>query len=220
MTRSPEQVTVLTQVIAKPGREAAVRDALLDSVEPTRAEVGSVRYDVHQLKTNAAALYVLQDWMNQEALSAFAASARVAAVLTARGCSDLVAPPMQSRARMLSNPDVRTGRPRPTAGSSTQVTLVPFFSVKKGEIESVRDAHLSMVEPTRAEPGCLDYDLYQSLDEPSVMFFYENWTDAEALHQHMNTPNFYRFVRGDIDARLVVPWTALTMTMISEPDGH
>jgi hypothetical protein len=32
----------------------------------------------------------------------------------------------------------------------------------------------------------------------------------------MNTPNFYRFVRGDIDGRLVVPWTALIMTMISE----
>jgi hypothetical protein len=74
-----------------------------------------------------------------------------------------------------------------------------------------------MVEPTRVEPGCLDYDLYQSTDDPSVMFFYENWTDADVLSRHMNTPNFYRFVRGDIDARLVVPWTALTMTMLSEP---
>jgi quinol monooxygenase YgiN len=99
------------------------------------------------------------------------------------------------------------------------VTLVPFFTIMKGEVDSVRDAHLSMVESTRAEPGCIDYDLYQSHDDPSVMFFYENWTDPEALRRHMNTPNFYRFVRGEIDRRLVVPWTALTMAMLSEPDS-
>jgi quinol monooxygenase YgiN len=215
--RSSDQFTVLTQIIAKPGRETAVRDALLDSVGPTRAELGNTRYDVHQLETNAAAFYVLQEWANQAAWDAFRATSTVSTVLTERKRSDLVAPPMQSRARMLSNPDVRPDKPRPTTKSSTQVTLVPFFAVRKGEVDRVRDAHLSMVQPTRAEPGCLDYDLYESLDGLSVMFFYENWTDAEALRRHMNTPNFYRLVRGEIDSRLVVPWTALTMKMLSEP---
>jgi quinol monooxygenase YgiN len=219
--RSPatEQLGVLTQLIAKPGREAAVGDALLRGVASARAEAGNISCGVHVLKNNPAAFYVLQDWTDQAALDAYIGGPRVPAVLTAQGLSDLVAPPMRSRARMLSRPDVRPGRPRPAARSSAQVTLVPFFTIRKGEIDNVRNAHLSMVEPTRAEPGCLDYDLYQSLDDESVMFFYENWTDSESLARHMNTPNFYRFVRGDIDGRLVVPWTALSMTMISEPSG-
>jgi quinol monooxygenase YgiN len=212
---APEQVAVLTQLIARPGREAATRDALLRSVEPARAEVGNVRYGVHQLKNNPAAFYVLEDWTDQAALDAYRRSPRIPALLAGQAPSDLVAAPMRSHARMLSHPDVRPDRPRSAAGSSAQVTLVPFFTIMTGEIDAVRRAHLSMVEPTRTEPGCLDYDLYQSTDDPSVMFFYENWTDAEVLSRHMNTPNFYRFVRGDIDARLVVPWTALTMTMLS-----
>jgi hypothetical protein len=35
----------------------------------------------------------------------------------------------------------------------------------------------------------------------------------------MNTSNFYRYVRGEVDGRLVVPWTALVMTMVSRPAG-
>ena len=214
-----ERLTALTQFIAKPGREAAIRDALLSSAESTRAEAGNIRYAVHQLKNIPAAFYVLEDWTNQAALDAYRASSRVPDVLKEQAPSDLVAPPMRSHARMLSHPDTRPDRPRPAARSADQVTLVPFFTIMKGEVDSVRDAHLSMLEPTRAEAGCLDYDLYQSRDDPSVMFFYENWTDAEALSRHMNTPNFYRFVRGEIDRRLVVPWTALAMAMLSEPDS-
>ena len=212
-----EQLTVLMQYIAKPGRDADVRDAILRSVEPTRAAVGSISHAVHQLKNNPAAFYVLQDWTDQAALDAYRATPGVASVLMEQAAADLVAPPMRRRARMLSRPDQRANRPRPVANSSAQVTLVPFFTISEGEVDAVRQAHLAMVEPTRAEPGCLDYDLYQSLDDPSVMFFYENWTDSDSLARHMNTPNFYRFVRGDIDGRLVVPWTALSMTMISEP---
>jgi hypothetical protein len=49
------------------------------------------------------------------------------------------------------------------------------------------------------------------------MFLYENWTDQESLAKHMNTPNFHRYVRGEVDPRLVVPWTAHMMSMVSQP---
>jgi quinol monooxygenase YgiN len=145
------------------------------------------------------------------------ASPHVQTLIFERAVPDLVAAPMLSFARPLSTPDTRPDRPRPIASSPAQVTLVPYFIIRPGEVEAVRRAHLTMVEPTRAEPGCLGYDLYQLREDPSVMFFYENWTDQDALSRHMNTVNFYRYVRGDVDARLVAPWTAHTMTMVSEP---
>jgi quinol monooxygenase YgiN len=113
---------------------------------------------------------------------------------------------------MLSGPQI----PERNLGkvSPCQVTLIPFFVIKAGEVDAVRKAHLSVIDSTRAEPGCLTYDLYQCLDDPSTMFFHENWTDQRALEKHMNTPNFYRVVRGEVDKRLVVPWTALRLTMV------
>jgi len=214
---SPDQVTVLAQFVAKPGRAKDVCNALVHMVEPSRAEPGNVSYDLHRLKNNPAAFYVLANWANQAALDQHMASPHVRNLLNEQAVPDLVAPPKLSYARPLSNPDTRPDRPRATANSRDQVTLVPFFTIKPGEVNPVRQAHLAMLEPTRAEPGCLDYDLYQSREDPSVMFFYENWTDQEALASHMNTPNFYRYVRGEVDGRLVVPWTADIMAMVSQP---
>lgn len=216
----PDQATALTQFVAKPGREVAIRDVLLSLVEPSRAEKGNVSFDVHELKNMSWAFYVLGNWMNEASLDEHLASGRIRTVLD-QAAPDLVASPTQTRAKMLSSPDTNPDRARPAARSSTQVTLVPFFSIKPGQIDSVRQAHLRMVDRTRAEPGCMDYDLYQSVDNPSMMFFYENWTDQAALDQHMNTPAFYQVVRGEIDPRLAVPWTALSMSMQSEPKpGH
>jgi quinol monooxygenase YgiN len=216
---APDQVTVLAQFVAKPGRESKVCDALLQLVGPSRAESGNVSYDLHRLKNNPAAFYVLANWRDQAALDQHMASAHVRTLLNEQSAPDLVAAPMLSCARPLSRPDTRPDRPRATANSPAQVTLVPFFISQPGAADEVRRTHLAMVEPTRAEHGCLDYDLYQSREDPSVMFFYENWTDQESLAKHMNTPNFYRYVRGEVDGRLVVPWTAHMMAMVSQPAG-
>jgi quinol monooxygenase YgiN len=214
---APDQVTVLAQFVAKPGRENDVCDALLHLVEPSRAEPGNVSYDLHRLKNNPAAFYLLANWADQPALDQHMASPHVRTLLNEGAVPDLVAPPLVSYAQPLTSPDTNPDRPRPTANSPAQVTLVPFFTIKPGEVDAVRSAHLAMVEPTRAEPGCLGYDLYQSREDPSVMFFYENWTDQDALSRHMNTENFYRFVRGEVDVRLVVPWTAHMMALVGQP---
>lgn len=214
---APEQVTVLAQFIAQSGREADVCDTLLHLVEPSRADEGNVSYDLHQLKNNPAAFYLLANWTDQTSLDRHLTSDHVRTLLNERATPDLVAPPMLSYARPLSSPDTNPNRPRPSANNPAQVTLFPFFTIKPDHVDKVAAAHLAMVDPTRAEPGCLSYDLYQSRENPMVMFFHENWTDQRALDDHMNTSNFYRYVRRDVDGRLAVPWTAHMMTMLSQP---
>ncbi len=214
---APDQLTVLAQFVAKPGRESDVCDALLHLVQPSRASGGNLSYDLHRLKNNPAAFYVLANWSDQAAFDRHMASADVRRLLDERAAPNLVAPAMLSYARPLSSPDTNPDRPRPTASNPAQVTLVPFFTIKSDQVDEVGRVHLTMVGPTRAEPGCLSYDLYQSRADPALMFFYENWTDQPALDVHMNTPNFYRYVRGEVDGRLVAPWTAHVMTMVSQP---
>ena len=50
--------------------------------------------------------------------------------------------------------------------------------------ERVRGLILQFVLPARAEPGCLYYDLYQRLDEPTTFFILDGWVDQAAVDSH------------------------------------
>jgi quinol monooxygenase YgiN len=212
----PDLVAVLAQFIAKPGRDAGIRDGLLRVVEGARRERGNLDYDLYQLTHQPWAFYVLADWADQGAADAHVASPHVRDFLAEHATADLAAPSTRALARMLSHPDPDTDRPRPVPARD-QVTFFPFFSVKPGQVDPVRRALLGAIDSTRAEDGCLDYDLYQSFDDPAVLFYRENWTGQSALDRHMNTPGFHRIVRAGIDPLLSVPWSGLTMTMVSAP---
>lgn len=47
---------------------------------------------------------------------------------------------------------------------------------------------LSFIAPTRAEPGCIEYQLQVSATDPDAFMFYENWVSREALEQHIAMP--------------------------------
>ena len=61
------------------------------------------------------------------------------------------------------------------------VILTAMVKAKPGQEEAVKEALLSMVEPTRKEPGCLCYNLHQSKADPTQFMFYEQWASQEAL---------------------------------------
>jgi quinol monooxygenase YgiN len=52
---------------------------------------------------------------------------------------------------------------------------------------------LALVAPSRAEEGCINYDLHQSLADRTLFLFYENWASREALEQHLLRPHSLRF---------------------------
>jgi quinol monooxygenase YgiN len=64
------------------------------------------------------------------------------------------------------------------------ITVVAEMRAKPGKEEAMRQAVLSVVEPTRKEAGCVQYDLHVHAAEPGRFVFYENWTSDEALAQH------------------------------------
>jgi quinol monooxygenase YgiN len=47
----------------------------------------------------------------------------------------------------------------------------------------------SLTTPTRAEPGAIAYDLYQSVDRPGRFMRIEVWRDVAALETHKLTPH-------------------------------
>jgi len=78
--------------------------------------------------------------------------------------------------------------------SDTSVTVIASLKVRSGMEDDARQALLAAVAPTRAEPGCLVYDLHQSTSDPTEFLFYERWSDAAALDAHSASTAPHRHV--------------------------
>ena len=69
------------------------------------------------------------------------------------------------------------------------VTFTAMVKARPGQEDAVKEALLSLVEPTRKEPGCLLYNLHRSKADPTQFMFYEQWAGQEALDAHGKTPH-------------------------------
>ena len=98
-----------------------------------------------------------------------------------------------------------------------KVTVVATCKAKAGMEETVREAILALVGPTRAEPGCINYDLHQSGDDPSLFMLYENWISKKDLDEHLAMPYLKDFL-GKADDILAKPVDIALWQMVSEPD--
>lgn len=78
---------------------------------------------------------------------------------------------------------------------TTDETLISIAVLKAraGQREQLRQSLLALIEPTRAEPGCLDYVLFELQDEPGTFYMREAFTSAAALDIHKATPHFLAF---------------------------
>lgn len=98
--------------------------------------------------------------------------------------------------------------------SQPYLTVVAEIVAKPGSEDELRDILISVVEPTRKEEGCIQYDLHVSTNEPGRFFFYENWTDGEALKRHAGSEHIRAMGAA---ARLLVdgPSRIVTCTRIA-----
>ena len=97
---------------------------------------------------------------------------------------------------------------------SKQLTVIAHLVAKPDKIEETREFLLSLVGDTRAEPGCVDYDLHQDDANPAEFTFYENWTSRAEWDKHMEMPYLKEFARRAPDLFAADPHIRL-MTMIS-----
>jgi quinol monooxygenase YgiN len=71
----------------------------------------------------------------------------------------------------------------------SDLNVVAVLKAKPGSEGAIRDALASLVEPTRAEPGNVSYDLHESAAEPGTFITIEKWRSQEDLDAHMQTPH-------------------------------
>src|SRR5260370_25785125 len=88
----------------------------------------------------------------------------------------------------------------------SQVTNLAFFRARRGQSEALGAALAALVEPTRLEAGCLNYDLHRSVDDTDVWFVYENWRSSEGFEAHMLAEHLQAFLKAtpDLVCRLLL----------------
>ena len=70
------------------------------------------------------------------------------------------------------------------------LTVIAKIKSHSDKTEFVFENLINIIEPTRKEKGCIDYDLCRDNDDPSIFLFYENWESSNDLDAHMESDHF------------------------------
>ncbi|GGA75576.1 antibiotic biosynthesis monooxygenase [Neiella marina] len=76
----------------------------------------------------------------------------------------------------------------------SKLTLIANIIAKPEQVEFIKAELIKLIAPTRAEQGCLGYDLHQDNDNPAHFLFFENWQSRELWQQHMNSPHLKEYL--------------------------
>ncbi|PZR94237.1 MAG: antibiotic biosynthesis monooxygenase [Stutzerimonas stutzeri] len=71
---------------------------------------------------------------------------------------------------------------------SEELTVIARLKAKSGMEDIVGESLKRLIEPTRAEAGCLEYVLHRDNNNPAIWILYERWLSRAALDAHFQQP--------------------------------
>lgn len=88
--------------------------------------------------------------------------------------------------------------------SSEVMTMIAVLISKPGQRDNLKSALKNLILPTRSEPCCLDYVLFQLPESPDTFYIRESWRGQEGLNLHYSFPHFKEFI-NKMDDLLMEP---------------
>ena len=95
----------------------------------------------------------------------------------------------------------------------TTLTIVANIKANEDKIDLVKAELLKLIDITREEDGCINYNLHQDNDNPAHFVFYENWESRELWQVHMSNQHLADYM--DATEGAVTEFTLNEMTQIS-----
>jgi quinol monooxygenase YgiN len=89
---------------------------------------------------------------------------------------------------------------------TSQRKIAAILAAKPGKAAELESLLRGMVEPCRAEPGCLRWDLWQDREDPDRFVLDELYADDAAVAAHRATPHFQTYFSriNDLATRIAV----------------
>jgi quinol monooxygenase YgiN len=75
-----------------------------------------------------------------------------------------------------------------------RIAVVARMKAKEGAVGELRELLLALIAPSRADEGCITYELHQAIDDSAVFVFYEIWESKDLLDRHLSTPHLQQFL--------------------------
>ena len=94
------------------------------------------------------------------------------------------------------------------------VTIIGTVMAKPETREELAGLLASQVTPTRAEPGCMNYDFHVDAADPCCFVFYENWRSQADLDAHLKMPHLVPLF-SQLDRLLARPVEIRHLAMLS-----
>jgi len=76
----------------------------------------------------------------------------------------------------------------------SQLTIVAKILSKETHRALVKEELLKLIPITRAEEGCINYDLHQDTENPNLFLFYENWENRALWQTHMSNDHLKAYL--------------------------
>lgn len=96
--------------------------------------------------------------------------------------------------------------------TNQQLTIVARILAKEEKRDLVKTELVKLLDITRAEEGCINYDLHQDNENPNLFLFHENWTNRDLWQKHMNNAHLAEYMKateGAIDEFILNEMTVI-----------
>jgi len=71
-----------------------------------------------------------------------------------------------------------------------EIRVVAKLVVQREQVHKVIEEFKELVNQTRKEIGCLQYELHQEVHDPATLIFFEKWRTMDDLNKHLKTEHF------------------------------
>ncbi|KGS11260.1 MULTISPECIES: putative quinol monooxygenase [Pseudomonas syringae group] len=73
------------------------------------------------------------------------------------------------------------------------IVLIAVLKARPGKEAALKEALLTLVEPSRSEPGNIEYVLFEKSDEAGTFYMRECFEHQAALDAHVATAHYQQF---------------------------
>ena len=91
----------------------------------------------------------------------------------------------------------------------TLVAVVWEARAKPGKAAEMKEFIAGVVTASRNDPGCIDYEFHEVVDQPGTFIAYERWVTKAALDAHLSSermqtkgPELLKLMEGSIESSL------------------
>ena len=78
------------------------------------------------------------------------------------------------------------------------LTVVARYVVAEGREAEVVELLRQNAEASRQEPGCLEFTVFQAIDDPRAILLYERYADEAAFQAHRQSPHFKAIIEQQV----------------------